>query len=374
MDALIMSCSTGGGHNAAARAIKEEMTRRGHNAVMLDPYRLAGKNLDKLVADGYIKIAQKTPHLFGAIYGLGNGYRRLPIKSPVYALNKLMFDKMKEFLENNKFDRILMTHLYPGEILTNMKKKGVRIPPTVFVATDYVCIPFTEELDCDWFVTPSKELNGDFVRRGIDESKLFAAGIPVSAVFAEKISKEDAAREVGLDPSKKHLLLSGGSIGGGMLEKSFSVLDGYLQENKDYDLTVICGNNEKLKSRLTENFANDGRINIIGSTDKISLFMKASEAYLSKPGGLSSTEAAVSQTPLIHISPIPGCENKNMKFFEEHGMCIAVGGDENKLKKALDTIKNKDFVDKMKENQKKYINGNAAADICTLAEKQERKC
>lgn len=82
MDALILSCSTGGGHNAAARAIKEEMTRRGHNAVMLDPYRLAGNDLDKKVANGYIKIAQKTPRLFGAIYGIGNGYRRLPIKSP----------------------------------------------------------------------------------------------------------------------------------------------------------------------------------------------------------------------------------------------------------------------------------------------------
>ena len=63
MDTLIMSCSTGGGHNAAARAVKEDMIRRGHRAVMLDPYRLAGKGLDKKVGDGYIKIAQKTPRL-----------------------------------------------------------------------------------------------------------------------------------------------------------------------------------------------------------------------------------------------------------------------------------------------------------------------
>ena len=100
--------------------------------------------------------------------------------------------------------------------------------------------------------------------------------------------------------------------------------------------------------------------------------MKASEAYLSKPGGLSSTEAAVSQTPLIHISPIPGCENKNMKFFEEHGMSIAVGGDEEKLQKALEALNDEDFIRKMKENQKKYINGEAASDICDLAEEQER--
>ena len=60
--------------------------------------------------------------------------------------------------------------------------------------------------------------------------------------------------------------------------------------------------------------------------------------------------------PLIHISPIPGCENRNMKFFEEHGMSIAVGGNEEKLISALERLKDDGFVREMKENQKKYIN------------------
>ena len=42
MDALILSCSTGGGHNAAGFAVKEELERRGHQVTMLDPYTLAG--------------------------------------------------------------------------------------------------------------------------------------------------------------------------------------------------------------------------------------------------------------------------------------------------------------------------------------------
>ena len=32
MDALILSCGTGGGHNAAAKAIMEELIGRGWNA------------------------------------------------------------------------------------------------------------------------------------------------------------------------------------------------------------------------------------------------------------------------------------------------------------------------------------------------------
>ena len=42
-----------------------------------------------------------------------------------------------------------------------------------------------------------------------------------------------------------------------------------------------------------------------------------------KPGGLSSTEAAVSGIPIIHTNPIPGCENRNLEFFEQRHMSIA---------------------------------------------------
>ena len=39
MEALILSCGTGGGHNSAALAIKEEMEQRGHRVTMMNPYR-----------------------------------------------------------------------------------------------------------------------------------------------------------------------------------------------------------------------------------------------------------------------------------------------------------------------------------------------
>lgn len=49
MEALILSCGTGGGHNAAGYAVKEELERRGHNVKMLDPYTLKGNHIDRLI-------------------------------------------------------------------------------------------------------------------------------------------------------------------------------------------------------------------------------------------------------------------------------------------------------------------------------------
>ena len=369
MDALILSCSTGGGHNQAGYAVKEELEHRGHRVTMLDPYELVGKNVDQMVGNGYIRIAQRVPHLFGVLYMLGDGYRRLPIHSPVYAVNMAMLNKMRQYLQTHTYDVILFPHLYPGEILTYMKSKGISVPKTIFIATDYVCIPFTEEIDCDYYVTPAKELNHDFIRRGIPEEKLISVGIPTKQAFLSPMKKEEAIAQLGLDSRKRYLLLSGGSIGAGKIQQTIGILSQYLQTHTDFHLIVICGNNQRLLEIVKRAYGDNPQITLLSKTDKMALYMRACDAFLSKPGGLSSTEAAVSGVPLIHISPIPGCENRNMAFFEQCGMSIAVGNHLERLPQALVRLQNPDFVALMVENQKAHSNPFAAAQICDLAER-----
>lgn len=369
MDALILSCSTGGGHNAAGRAVKEELERRGHRVSMLDPYSLAGHHWDDRVGQGYIRMAQKAPHLFGQVYRLGDLYRQLPVHSPVYGINQAMCRTMQKYLDDHHYDVILMPHIYPGEILTCMKDRGMAVPKTVFIATDYVCIPFTEEIHCDYYVTPGPELNADFIRRGIPAEKLVPAGIPVGREFYENISRSQAAQALGLDEENRYLLLSGGSIGAGEMEKAAQILLRHLDENPDYRMVVVCGNNRSVYDRLSRSYGSDRRIRILSSTRQMGLYMRLCQGFLSKPGGLSSTEAAVLGTPLIHVAPIPGCEQKNLEFFAHHGMSIPVGEHLKKLPAALELLKDQALMEQLRNNQRENIPPRAAQTICDLAER-----
>ena len=74
-----------------------------------------------------------------------------------------------------------MPHLYPAETITYMKRKGMKLPLTVAVMTDYTCIPFWEETDCDYYMIPHESLIPEIVKRGIPEEKLVVTGIPVAA-------------------------------------------------------------------------------------------------------------------------------------------------------------------------------------------------
>ena len=209
MDALIFSCGTGGGHNSAANAIKQELLRRGHRVTMLDPYSLSNTRVGSLINQSYINLVKKAPRLFGLVYQLGNLYRRLPVHSPVYHINHRMALPVQRFLEEGNFDLIIMPHIFPGEILTNMRDHGICLPPTLLIATDYTCIPFTEEVQCDRYVIPSDDLCPAFTRWGIPKERLYPLGIPVDQSFENPPDKQESLRRLGLDPSLRYLLVVG---------------------------------------------------------------------------------------------------------------------------------------------------------------------
>ena len=370
MEALILSCSTGGGHNTAAQAVFEALTERGHHAVRMDPYTLVSEELANKVGQTYIKLVQKSPKLFGAVYDLGNAYRKLPGRSPVYHINGKMAPYMQKYLTEHLTDVIVCTHLYPAEILTHMRLNGMETPPFMFIATDYTCVPFTEESDCDLYVTPSPLLSSDFTGRGIPAEKLRPLGIPVRLDFSDDTITKDRAREaLNLPKDRRTLLLSGGSMGAGSIINAVRALLPYLEQNADCDLNILCGSNEALFDSVETEFTKNGQITPMHSTNKMALYLKASDVFISKPGGLSSTESAAAGVPLVHISPIPGCESRNAEFFAKEGIAVKVENTETELLSAVERLSEPGNAEEMRKRQRAVINQNAAMDICGLLEK-----
>ncbi len=367
MDALILSCSTGGGHNAAGAALKGELERRGHHVTMMDPYELVSHRLAVEIGSLYVKMVQHSPRLFGVVYSLGSVVRKVPGKSPVYYANIAVAKKLREYLKEHPADVILMPHLYPAEIITYLKKCHEKLPICVFIATDYTCIPFTEETECDYYVVPGPAQVREFVKRGIPKEKILPFGIPVSGAFDEQIEKAKAKEILGLREDTHYVLLTGGSIGAGNIEKTIqSLLASFRKKKQNRHLIVICGNNERLYRRLERNYS--GQLTLLRKTKRMALYMCACDIFISKPGGLSSTEAAVVQIPYIHIRPIPGCETKNMRYFSGNGMSVVVRHPKLSLTHAVNRLMQQDNAEQMKGKQKSIIPQDARSRICDWIE------
>ncbi len=198
MNVLILSCNTGGGHNAAARAAAEAFRAHGDEAVVLDYLKLAGEKVSRTVGNVYVETVKIAPGLFGLLYKIGMLVSRLLRRSPVYYVNGKMAVYLAAYLKKHPADVIVMPHLYPAETITYMKRKGMKLPLTVAVMTDYTCIPFWEETDCDYYMIPHESLIPEIVKRGIPEEKLVVTGIPVAAACSEPWSgtpEESAAAD-----------------------------------------------------------------------------------------------------------------------------------------------------------------------------------
>ena len=362
MEALILSCGTGGGHNAAGYAVKEELERRGHNVKMLDPYTLKGNHIDRLIDNAYIKLVQRVPLAFGAVYGLGNLYRRLPFRSPVYFLNRKMVPVMERLLSEKQYDYVVMPHLYPAEILTYMKKHGYHVPKMLFIATDYTCIPFTEETKVDYYFIPHEELATEFIKRGIPAEKLVPTGIPVSERFLQLPGKREARVQLGIPVDKSCILMMTGSMGYGRVENMTAKL--VEQTGEDTHLYILGGTNEELKKTLRDRYADTERVHVLDFTTEAHLYMAAADILFTKPGGLTSTEAVAAKVALVHTKPIPGCEDRNVAFFTQHGMSVSGDTEDAVIQKGLKLLRDPEAQAEMRKCQEKYGKPYAADAVC----------
>ena len=364
MKVLILSCSTGGGHNAAGKAVKERLEFEGHEAVLLDPFTLSSERTARIVGNAYIKIASHIPSFFGFLYKLGGAVSSSRHKSPVYYANTLMAKHLKRFLTKNHFDAIVTPHLFPAEMITCMKRRNMEIPPAIAVATDYTCIPFWEETQCDYYILPHPDLITENTDRGLPKDKLDPIGIPVGMAFSEKPDKSKAKTRLHLPADKPVFLIMSGSMGFGKIHLFVFELTRKLIH--DEQLIIICGNNQKMYRILKRTYKRNKNVHVTGYTDHVSEYMDASDVIFTKPGGLTSTEALVKNIPIVHTAAIPGCETKNSEFFAARGLSLASEHIHTQVSQGITLAENKEIRDAMISTQKKYAFPNASADLVKI--------
>lgn len=322
MEALMLSCSTGGGHNSASKAMVSELNARGWHTTMMDPYTLQSDEMAKNVGELYINIVKRYPSLFGVIYNIGKGYEQiekvLPIGSPVLQFQRHTAILLGKYLDEHNPDVIICTHPYPGMMITQLKRMNHPLPPTYMVATDYTCIPFETQARCDYMVIGSDRLKDEFLKWGLDPEHILSTGIPVDPKFEEKKDKKALRQKYKIDPDKTLITIAAGSMGASGLLNVLESLETWLSKSDDIHAIVVCGSNEDLQKKLEDqNFPN---LSVIGFTDKMDTLLTISDLFITKPGGLSITEAAAVGIPLLLTDPIPGCEDANAAFFSSLGM------------------------------------------------------
>ncbi len=368
MRVLVLSCSTGGGHNSAANAVIDYFTRQGDECVLYDALRYISKGASSIISNGHVFIYKNIPGFFGFIYRFAEKHPgKKNRKSFMYKFMQLGARSFRKHIEKEKFDLVICSHVFAGMMVNAAKRKypdelkGLKL---YLIGTDYTCLPGTLDTDADCVFIPHAELTEEHINAGVPKNKIVPSGIPVREKFYEKITQSEAKRALGL-PDKRIVLLTCGSMGCGPIGKLTDMLEQKLPQ--DAHLVVVCGNNKKLYKSLTKKRSYKN-VTVVGFTAEIHLYMSAAEFCLTKPGGLSSTEAFVKGLPLILIDTVPGCETKNLKFFLDRGIATTAETSDALIIKVLEYLNNSELLNSVKNTVTKEF-GNAPEIIYTTITK-----
>ena len=345
MQILILSCNTGQGHNSAAAAIKEAFERHGHVCEIHNALLFLSQVDDKVITNGHVFFYRRLPKLFGI------GYRYEERHNPKFIYMQMCrgFKKFQAFLQQRNVDAIICTHPFASLLVKEYKRKTGSKILTAFVATDYTCSPGVAESNADVYFIAHPKLIKEFVSNSIDIEKIQPTGIPVSSKFITPINKSVARENLNLPANKKIVLVGCGSMGCGPIVKMSSLLS---RRFSNALIIVACGNNARLFERLTR--LNHANLIPLSYTKKMAEYLSAADIFISKAGGLSTTEAVFRQVPLLHIDAVPGCETRNIDFMLDNGYSSAAHSIEDVLYSVEEILANpkaaSDAISKCREN------------------------
>ena len=340
---LIMSASTGGGHNRAARAIKEELESRTIDNMsieceIVDSLKLVNNTMDKVISRGYEKSALYTPKAYGSVYRFSETTIASKNEFKTNPLTSLMARKFKHLLNESTPDLIIGTHPFPMIAVSTLKKNNnihslsrsesfykstkVDIPPMISVLTDYTTHSTWIQNEIDYYIVGHEYVKELLVYEGVDSEKVKAFGIPVEKSFLSHRDRETVLTELGLSPEKLTVLLMGGSFGAGNIKET---LEDLIAIDRDFQILVITGRNEHLKDKLSkmlDSTIHNKNICLLGYTNKMNDILASIDVLISKPGGLTTTEALLNDVPMIVPYFIPGQEEENLDFLTNCGAAL----------------------------------------------------
>lgn len=407
MKAIILSASTGSGHMSAARAINEYLMESGVQSEVIDTLKYISPILNKTVTEIYDFIAKYHPKIWKMMYDTSN---KKTVNKLLLSVNNLVSKRLLPLLDDFEPDVIIATHPFAAEMISKLKSLQKIDIPLICVITDYAPHLTWINPGVDAYVVANSDMIEPMVQMGADKNDIFNFGIPVDKEFFSKKDKAKILEEIGLFPELPTVLIMSGGNGYANVEEIYRDLQ---KSDTDFQIILITGKNQKLYNRMqslteisnqekqnlnlqknfiskfgvpnvhlnglniikkfvgdsSEEFLQTKPTKIIYFTSEVSKYMSAADLIITKPGGLTVSEALACGLPMALFGAIPGQEEENANFLVGNNMAVKLDQKSSNLKSIEALLKNPDRLNYMKFNCENFDKSDSLKNIYNLIKK-----
>ena len=408
MRVLILSASTGGGHMKTSAAMKKyfEENRPDDVVRVVDTLEEIGHLYNKTVSEGYEIIAKTAPRFYGSVYNHTNKDTKMTDLATKF--QKSLARKLLPLMVEFRPDVMIGVHAFCIDMASSLKIKYKMDIPIIALITDFAPHKMYVQEGVDAYVVSTNEMVDTLEKFGVERKDVQMSGIPVDSAFYDRPNKHQLMINMGLNPNLKTLLLMAGSFG---VKDIFKIYRDIVETDIDFQVILITGKNKRLfdefdamldntyeendrniksgkydeygdevlaeDETITENrisnkvYAGHHGIKptrLLYFVNNINEYMSIADLIVTKPGGLTVSEAIASGLPMAIFSAYPGQEEDNAIYLEHSGMAIRLPK-KNSGKVVHDLLLNSEKLTAMKKACKMNFRENSAGKIAELAEK-----
>lgn len=342
-----MTANYGNGHMQVAKTLYDECKSQGFEHVIVS----------NLYQESNPIVSEVTQYLYLKSFSIGKQFYRLFYYGVDKIYNKRKFNiylkmgnkRLDELIQLHNPDIIIIT--FPMIVVPEYRNKTGKVIPTFNVMTDFCLHKIWVHENIDRYYVATDYVKQKLVEIGTHPSDVKVTGIPIRPQFEVDVPKSIIYKKYGLSSDKKVLLIMAGAHG---VLKNVKELCEALLLDSEVQIVVVCGKNAALKQSLSElEQAHPNQLKALGYVEQIDELFRVTDCMITKPGGITLTEATAIGVPVILYKPVPGQEKENALFFEDYGAAVVINRHEDILESVTNLLQDEEKLESMKQNIKK---------------------
>jgi processive 1,2-diacylglycerol beta-glucosyltransferase len=340
---------------------------------VVDSYKYAASVVSRVVSDGYIGMVKTIPQMYRFLYARAERATEIgPFRTWIHQFTA---GNLRPLLQRLQPDIVICTHAFPCGVMAEYKRQFADAPLVAGVVTDFAVHAFWAHANVDLYAVAREGMREELAARGVPRDRVLACGIPVKPVFARAPENRNALRDrLGLPRDRSVVLLMGGGLGIGPLGTMIEALE---EVTEPLCAVAIAGMSYRLEARVREEAHRVAYpIRLERFVENIHDYMHASDLIITKPGGLTTSEALTARLPLVLFKPLPGQEERNTRFLARHGVAMGAKNRTALAQTVQALLSSAERRSEMREAMGSLAKPNAAADLAaalrTLVERSNR--
>lgn len=305
MRILILTSSTGGGHNMRAASFKAWVEKKTHWEVRIHHALENTHGLYRFGVGVYNWIQKTYPrlhHLYFNYLELAAMHRK--------AKRIMGAERFLEILRDFKPQALLSTHAHLNHGFFELARQELG-------RENIRCVTYCGELfggygfskhwvnpDADLFIGAVEECSKTAVKLGMAPEKTWTGGFLLKPEFYEKNFSSQArerflTEELGFDPNAFVLVLSTGAVGA---NNHLRILKQLEKRRRPLQVAVLCGKNKAAFQKVYRWGRKKGRIlkvKPLAYWTRMSILFQSATAVVARPGTGTTSEAILCGTPVI---------------------------------------------------------------------------